>query len=92
MGSGVHSESTSASSMAAGAATIVLGFTIGAPQKLKVRGCRSALVSDASCKGNARRWTLKGRRRETANVMPMLKNVGKLAANFARCAYRGNFR
>src|SRR5204863_1152140 len=73
IGIGVHSESTSASSAAAGAATIVLGFTISVPQKLKARGCRNALVSDASCKGNARRWTLEGRRREAANVMPMVE-------------------
>ena len=43
------------------------------PQKLKARGCRNALVSDASCKGNARLWALEGRRREAANLMPMLE-------------------
>ena len=70
VGTGEHSESTLASSAPVGAATIVLGF-ISVPQKLKARGCRNALVSDASGKGNARRWTLEGRRREGANVMPM---------------------
>src|SRR6202171_3631266 len=72
IGIGEHSESTLASSAAGGAATIVLAF-ISVPQKLKARGCRNALVSDASGKGNARRWTLEGRRREGANVMPMLR-------------------
>src|SRR5690348_9918542 len=84
--SDVHSESTSESSAAAGAATIVLAFTMCVPQELKARGCRNALVSDASCKGNARRWTLEGRRRVAASVMPMLdaqtrlSNVGQLPA------------
>ena len=48
------------------------------PQKLKARGCRNALVSDASCKGNARRWTLEGRRRDAASVMPMLEAFKQL--------------
>jgi len=81
----VHSASTSASSVAAGAATTVLGFTISAPQKLKARARRNALVSDARCKGNARRWALEGRKREAANVMPMLqplKHRGVLADPF----------
>src|ERR1700736_3741228 len=72
IGIGEHSESTLGSSAAGGAAAIVLAF-ISVPQKLKARGCRSVLVSDASGKGNARRWTLEGRRRDRASVMPMLK-------------------
>jgi len=82
----MHSESTSASSAAAGAATIVLGFTISVPQELKARGRRSALVSDASCKGNARRWTLEGCRRDSkrhanaGGAQTRLSNVGQLAA------------
>ena len=86
IGIGVHSESTSASSAAAGAATIVLGFTISVPQKLKARGRRNALVSDASRNGNARRWTLEGCRRDSkrhanaGGAQTRLSNVGQLAA------------
>jgi hypothetical protein len=43
------------------------------PAKLKARGCRNALVSDAGCKDNARRWAPEGRRREAANLVPMLE-------------------
>src|SRR5437588_5055635 len=70
MGIGEHSEWTWASSAPVDVATIVLG-SISVPQRLKTRDCRNALVSDASGKGNARRWTLEGRRREGANVMPV---------------------
>jgi hypothetical protein len=49
IGIGEHSDSTLASSASMGAATIVLGF-ISVPQKLKARGCRNALVSDAGGK------------------------------------------
>src|SRR6202171_3202590 len=72
VGIGEHSESALTSSAPVGAATIVLAF-ISVPQRLKARDCRNALVSDAGCKGNARRWTLEGRRREGANVMPMVR-------------------
>src|SRR5438132_3648019 len=82
MGIGAHSESTVASSAPVGAATIALGF-ISVPQKLKARDCRNALVSDAGCRGNGRRWTLEGRRREAANLMPMLRRGGDAAAHCA---------
>src|ERR1700682_6808795 len=72
VGIGERSESALTSSAPVGAASIVLAF-ISVPQRLKARDCRNALVSDASGKGNARRWTLEGRRREGANVMPMLR-------------------
>jgi hypothetical protein len=86
IGIGVRFESTSASSAAVGTATIVFRFTISVLQKLKARGCHNALVSDARCEGNARRWTPESRRTKAANVMPMLEalkhasNVGQPAA------------
>src|ERR1700682_445413 len=86
IGIGEHSESTSASSAAGAAATIVLAF-IRVPQKLKARGCRNAFVSDASGKGNARRWTLEGRGRVEASVMPMLKRPN--TANATAASSRG---
>ena len=60
-----------ASSAAVDAATIVLGFIDMCPAKLKTRGCRNALVSDASCKAMCVRghWRAAGER--TANTMPM---------------------
>src|SRR2546429_7148433 len=72
IGIGEHLESILAGSAAVGEATIVLGF-IDRSRKSSRRGCRNAVVSDASCKGNARRWTLEGRRRDAANVMPMVE-------------------
>jgi hypothetical protein len=86
IGIGEHSESTLASSAAGGAATIVLAF-ISVPQKLKARGCRNALVPDASGKGNARRWTLEGRRREGASVMPTLRRPKH--RELYRCEFSG---
>jgi hypothetical protein len=86
IGIGEHSESAWASSALVGAATIVLAF-ISVPQKLKARGCPNALVSDASGKGNARRWTLEGRSRDGASVMPMLKRSN--TANGTAASSRG---
>ncbi len=51
-----HSESTLASSAPVGAASTVLAFIDKHPQKLKARGCRNALVSDAYLQSSARRW------------------------------------
>src|SRR6266403_2582339 len=85
MGIGEHSESTWVSSAPVGVASIVLGF-ISVPQRLKMRDCRNALVSDASCKGNARRWTLEGRERDAANVMPISRLLRSVSGHWVRMA------